>query len=171
MDIVRLKPSQWRKWRSRLVSFANRYGDRRLTAGGLQALQHAGEPYEGIASSPIAVVIAHDAGQLIGFAFAKEAGEAACVIAVRPEARGRGVGRKLIAELVEACGGLCCSVACDNTASMQLFFRAGLKAVGLHAGPTGKPTLRFETDGFQSKLDVQQPSLPAKEANAWQSPC
>ncbi|PWV90568.1 acetyltransferase (GNAT) family protein [Paenibacillus cellulosilyticus] len=172
MDIVRLKPSQWLQWRSRLVSFAKRFGDRRLTAGGLHALQHAGDPLQGVASSTITVAIAHEAGKLIGFAFAKEAGEAACVIAVRPEARGHGVGRKLIAELIEACdGSLCCFVACDNAASMQLFFRAGLKAVGLHTGPTGKPTLRFETDGFKKNPDVQQPSLPVKEANAWQSPC
>lgn len=171
MDIVRLKPSQWLQWRSRLVTFAKRYGDRRLTAGGLHALQHAGEPSEGIASSPINVVIAHEAGKLVGFAFGKAAGEVACVIAVHPEMRGRGVGSKLIAELIEACGGLCCSVACDNTASMQLFFRAGLKAVALHTGPTGKPTLRFETDGFHSKQDVPQPSLPIKEATAWHSPC
>jgi GNAT superfamily N-acetyltransferase len=171
MDIVRLKPSQWLQWRSRLVTFAKRYGDRRMTASGLHALQHAGEPHNGVASSSITVVIAHEAGKLAGFAFAKDAGEAACVIAVRPEERGRGIGRKLIASLVEACGGLCCFVACDNTASLQLFFRAGLKAVGLHMGPTGKPTLRFETDGFESKPDVQQPSLPVKEATAWQSPC
>jgi len=167
MDIVRLKPSQWPQWRGRLVTFAKRYGDRRLTAGGLHALSHAGDA----ASASTAIVIAHEGGKLAGIAFAQDAGEAACVIAVRPEARGRGVGGRLLAALIEACGGLCSSVACDNTASMQLFFRAGLKAVGLHLGPTGKPTLRFETDGYRSQPTVQQPSVSTKEASAWQSPC
>ncbi|GMK38480.1 hypothetical protein PCCS19_15340 [Paenibacillus sp. CCS19] len=167
MDIVRLKPSQWLQWRSRLVSFAKRYGDRRLTAEGLHALMHA----EANPLAPTSIVIAREAGKLVGFAFAQDAGESACVIAVHPESRGRGVGRRLIAELIEACGGLCCSVACDNYASMQLFFRAGLKAVGLHTGPTGKPTLRFQTDGSRFQPTDHQPSVPIKEATAWQSPC
>ncbi|EFM10212.1 GCN5-related N-acetyltransferase [Paenibacillus curdlanolyticus YK9] len=162
MDIVRLKPSQWPNWRDRLIAFAKRHGDRRITAAGLRAMLLA-EATGACAPSSVAVVIAHDQGRLLGFAFAVNAGETACLVVVRPDARGGGIGRRLIEALANRCGGrLCCKIAADNPASMQLFFHAGLKAVSVETGPTGKPTLRFETDGFH--MAAAHAEAPAKEA-------
>ncbi|WP_274652297.1 GNAT family N-acetyltransferase [Paenibacillus humicola] len=93
-----------------------------------------------------AVAVAVGGGRLAGVAFAADAGERACLVAVRPEARGRGTGASLLLALRSRWGRLSCSVAADNPASMQMCFRAGMKAVGLFAGPTGKPTLRFESE-------------------------
>jgi len=92
-----------------------------------------------------AIAVAVDAGRLVGFAFAADAGERACIVAVHPDTRGKGVGSSLIKALHSRWGRLTCSVAADNPASMQMCFRAGMKAVGLTTGPTGKPTLRFES--------------------------
>ncbi|MWC26970.1 GNAT family N-acetyltransferase [Paenibacillus sp. MMS18-CY102] len=151
MDIVRLKPSQWPTWRGRMAAFAKRHGDRRITAEGLRAMLLAGEETDHSVSSPAAVVIARDQGRMLGFAFAANAGETACLVVVRSDARGGGVGRRLVEALANRFGGrLCCKIAADNPASMRLFFHAGLKAVALETGPTGKPTLRFETDGFHT---------------------
>ena len=163
MDIVRLKPSQWSNWRDRLIAFAKRHGDRRITAEGFRAMLLAGVDTDASAPSSAAVVIAHDQGRLLGFAFAINAGVTACLVVVRSDARGGGIGRRLIEALTNRCGGrLCCKIAADNPASMQLFFHAGLKAVGIETGPTGKPTLRFETDGFQLAMTHSVP--PVKEA-------
>ncbi|WP_164779555.1 GNAT family N-acetyltransferase [Paenibacillus kobensis] len=159
MDIVRLKPAQWPLWRNRLLHFAQRYGDRRLTAGGLRALIAAGGgsalPLAAPVappSSPFAAVIAHQDGKLLGFAFAADSGRSACLVAVHPNARSQGVGHALICGLIDHFGGLCCHVASDNPASLRLFFKAGLKAVALEEGPTGKPTLLLQTDGFGQGL-------------------
>jgi len=173
MDLVRLKPAQWPLWRNRLLRFARRYGDRRLTVAGLRAMLLAGDrhgaaaaPTAAQAASPYDVILAHRGGKLLGFAFAADAGRSACLVAVHPEARGQGVALALIRKLLGACGGLCCHVAADNTASLRLFFRAGLKAVAVEEGPTGKPTLKLQTDGFDSSAVCRdaEPAAPGRHA-------
>jgi hypothetical protein len=43
-----------------------------------------------------------------------------------------------------------CTVALDNVPSLKMCFRAGLYAVELFTGPTGKPTLRFASSVSQT---------------------
>ncbi|MFC0333210.1 GNAT family N-acetyltransferase [Paenibacillus sepulcri] len=93
---------------------------------------------------PAAVAIALEGGKLAAIAFAADAGKRACLVVVHPGHRGRRIGSALLSELRGHFGGLMCSVAADNPASMQMCFHAGMKAVELFTGPTGKPTLRFE---------------------------
>ncbi|MCQ6558568.1 GNAT family N-acetyltransferase [Paenibacillus mendelii] len=152
--------------REKLLAFAGRYGSGRLSAEGLSLLRTiaAVEPITSASrnnphrirtaerpapptiaeNGSAAIAIALEAGKLAGFAFAADAGERACIVVVRPEMRGRGVGSALLSQLRQHYGHLSCSVAADNPASMQMCFRAGMTAVGMHRGPTGKPTLRFE---------------------------
>lgn len=165
MDIRLLPPDRWLDMREKLLAFAVRYGSGRLSLSGLSLLRQveASEPAArasrnrsaGSAASPrqtaqresAAIAVAVEDGKLAGFAFAVDAGERACIVVVRPQMRGRGAGSALLTQLRQHYGQLACSVAADNPASMQMCFRAGMKAVGMHRGPTGKPTLRFEFGG------------------------
>ncbi|GFN30880.1 GNAT family N-acetyltransferase [Paenibacillus xylaniclasticus] len=188
MDIVRLRPAQWPLWRNRLYRFALRYGERRLTTSGLRTILGTGgegpilavqevtssPPYAPARTAPtFAAVIAYHRSELLGFAFAADAGRQACLVVVHPKARGQGVGLALIRKLVETFGELCCHVSADNTASLRLFFRAGLKAVALEDGPTGKPTLLLQTDRFHTDTTRRlQASCSAASAPAPEpAPC
>ncbi|MBW7477046.1 GNAT family N-acetyltransferase [Paenibacillus oenotherae] len=157
MEVRILKAAQWHSARKKLLAFARRYGDSRLSAGGIRALSEL-EPSnlerDGSSSfdsttaadntSAVIAVALHD-GILAGFAFSLGGGEHACLVVVRPHSRGLGVGSELLRALQSHCVRLTCTVATDNPASMGMCFRAGMKAVGMEQGPTGKPTLRFQS--------------------------
>jgi GNAT superfamily N-acetyltransferase len=169
MQLRLLTPEESANAAKKLVAFAVRYGDNRLTAAGLNELRKLAalgsrdvrplEPLglaapddraaglaaaQAASSPPAAIAVALEGGKIAAFAFAADAGERACLVVVRPERRGGGLGSMLLRALRSRCGKLACHVATDNPASMQMCFRAGMKAVGLRTGPTGKPTLRFE---------------------------
>ncbi|UVI31879.1 GNAT family N-acetyltransferase [Paenibacillus spongiae] len=164
MDIRLLPPDRWLATREKLLAFAVQCGSGRLSVDALSLLRHvqalepvthnsrtrpagvdAGTaPRQPAERESAAIAVAVEAGKLAGFAFAVDAGERACIVVVRPQMRGRGAGSALLTQLRQHYGQLACSVAADNPASMQMCFRAGMKAVGMHRGPTGKPTLRFE---------------------------
>jgi GNAT superfamily N-acetyltransferase len=178
MDVKLLSPSEWASLKGKLIAFAVRFGDNRLTASGIRELRRlkpeamavggcgisdaaysatsgtrmliaahaakAKEPDGSAAAPKAAVAVAVAGGKLAAFAFASQAGERACLVVVRPELRGQGAGSALLKALHGRFGRLACSVAADNPASMQMCFHAGMKAVGMFTGPTGKPTLRFE---------------------------
>lgn len=143
MIIRMLNPGEWDTRRFSLLRFVRRHGERRIAASAwlrLVRLQ-AGE----LASPGVAVAVAFTAGgQPAGVAFAAGYGEEACLAVVHPALRGRGICRSLIAKLGERWGRLSCRVAADQTASLAAGFAAGLVAVGLDSGPTGKPALRLE---------------------------
>lgn len=149
MRIKLMTPEEWPIYQSRIVAFAVRYGDRRLTAAALKRLRQlepsalAPVPAEETPSSAIAVALRD--GKLTGFAFAEGAGEKTCIVVTHPDSRGLGIASQLLLRLRSYFGRLSCRVASDNAASMAACFNAGMIAVGLSPGPTGKPTLRFET--------------------------
>lgn len=141
MKVLLLAPERWDAIKDKLIAFAGKYGQKRLTASGialLRKLDPAKHPEAGIA-------VAIEDGELAGFAFILENGEKACLIVVRDDLRGRGIGCALLRALQTRFGRIVCHVAADNPSSMQMCFRAGLTAVSLERGPTGKPTLRFES--------------------------
>ncbi|NBD26093.1 GNAT family N-acetyltransferase [Paenibacillus glycinis] len=149
MQVKLLSPSQWSSSKERITRFLYRYGDSRITHAGLAALNAlpparlaAANGRSGDAAAAVAVAIQD--GRLAAVAFAEDGGERACFVVVSPECRGQGTGSLLLRALHRRLGRLTCSVASDNPASMNMCFRAGMKAVSLHTGPTGKPTLRFE---------------------------
>jgi GNAT superfamily N-acetyltransferase len=91
-----------------------------------------------------ALVIALRDTRLVGFAFAASCGERACMVVTHPSSRKQGVGATMLGKLRSYFGGkLSCDVALDNPASIQMCFGAGLHAVSMHDGPTGKPTMHF----------------------------
>ncbi|WP_219835998.1 GNAT family N-acetyltransferase [Paenibacillus sp. R14(2021)] len=149
MQVKLLSPSDWTAAKDKITRFLYRYGDSRLTHAGLVALRElppaklAGGSRSGDASAAVAVAI--QGGKLAAVAFGDEGGERACFVVVSPDFRGQGFGSILLKALHKRMGKLTCSVASDNTSSMNMCFRAGMKAVSLHTGPTGKPTLRFES--------------------------
>ncbi|RAP75491.1 GNAT family N-acetyltransferase [Paenibacillus montanisoli] len=149
MQVKLLTPSQWSAAKEKVTRFLYRYGDNRITNAALVALRelpHAqlAEGRSGEAPSAAIAVAISSSGKLMACAFAEDGGERACFVVVAPEFRGQGAGSALLKALRRRLGSLTCSVASDNAPSMAMCFRAGMKAVSLHTGPTGKPTLRFE---------------------------
>ncbi|MFD0716460.1 GNAT family N-acetyltransferase [Paenibacillus sp. GCM10027626] len=142
MRIMLLPQNRWHEFRDILPAFAYRFGEQRLTADGMGTLcSLLSAPPSPASSAVITLAIEHQ--KLLGFAVAKDAGELACLVVVRAEMRGKGIGTKLMQSLCRHFGTLTCNVACDNYSSMQMCFRAGMAAVSMHEGPTGKMTLRF----------------------------
>ncbi|MBB6672332.1 GNAT family N-acetyltransferase [Cohnella nanjingensis] len=141
--IVRLLTSEeWDRSRFAMLRFVLRHGERRITQAGWRRMVTASAAT--LAEPGTAVAVAFTAcGQPAGVAFAQGYGEGACVVAVHPALRGRGIGRRLLQHLAEPWGRLSCSVASDNPASLAMCYAAGFAASGTHAGPTGKPTLRL----------------------------
>lgn len=155
-----LDPSEWEKQRFQLLRFVRRHGERRITGRAWQQLLLAGETE--LASPGTAIAVAYTQGGCpAGLAFADKYGETVCLVAVHPALRGRGIGRRLLSELARPWSRLTCTVALDNAASVAMCFAAGLVAVGLETGPTGKPTLRFVWRGDDSSLPAAEPMLAA----------
>jgi ribosomal protein S18 acetylase RimI-like enzyme len=145
MKVKLLSGDEWANAKEKIIAFAIRFGDSRLTASGINILRDLPPSRLNSDKPDSAVTIALESGKLAGFAAAVEGGERACLIVVHPQWRGQGAATALLLALQSRCGRLTCSVAADNPASMQACFRASMKAVSLHLGPTGKPTLRFES--------------------------
>lgn len=142
-----LTPEQWAAERKRLIGFAIRFGEKRLTLASMHAFrtltpaQLTLPPGE---SGAAAVVVATAGGRLVGLGFAGDSGEKGCFVVVHSEMRARGIGGEIVKRLMSRFEDLTCNVACDNAPSMALCFKLGMVAVAMATGPTGKPTLRFE---------------------------
>ncbi|MFC5647619.1 GNAT family N-acetyltransferase [Paenibacillus solisilvae] len=145
MKVKLLSGAEWMNVKEKIITFAVRFGDSRLTPAGIAVLRELSPSLLINDKSESAVAVALEDGKLAGFAAAVEAGERACLIVVHPQRRGQGLATSLLLALQIRCSRLTCSVAADNPASMQACFRAHMKAVSMHSGPTGKPTLRFES--------------------------
>ncbi|WP_339267276.1 GNAT family N-acetyltransferase [Paenibacillus sp. FSL W8-0187] len=136
-------PEEWPHARQQCSDFFRRYGNKRLTREGYQCL--ASLSYEGLqqpGTSIMAATVRSDIGRIpVGICFAADYGEGACMIAVHPLYRNRHIGSSLIRSQLSKFGRLRCKVAADHSASLQMCFHAGLKAIALEQGPTSKPTL------------------------------
>ncbi|SDT27519.1 Acetyltransferase (GNAT) family protein [Paenibacillaceae bacterium GAS479] len=165
MKIVLLTPKQWTRSREQLIRMMIAWGGGRLSATGLAALQ-AMRPSELEASESApeaAVAVLLQDGRPAGAAFARKAGREACLVAVSPPARGRGAGSGLLLKLQLLWGSLACRVAADNTASLNMCFRAGMTAIGLVDGPTGKPTLLFQSSNSASPVGQEAEQAPTPQ--------
>ncbi|MFE0555594.1 GNAT family N-acetyltransferase [Paenibacillus sp. NPDC058910] len=136
-------PEEWPHARQQCSDFFRRYGNKRLTREGYQCLVSLS--YEGLlqpGTSIMAATVRSDIGRIpVGICFAADYGEGACMIAVHPLYRNRHIGSSLIRSQLSKFGRLRCKVAADHSASLQMCFHAGLKAIALEQGPTSKPTL------------------------------
>jgi len=144
MKLELLTPQRWLQHRKRLIAFAARHSDNRLTVSSLQAMRDFDASLLEGGNPGAAVAAASDEGRLKGLGFALDGGERGCIIVVHPEARGSGIGSMIAQAMLDRLGSLACHVAADNPASMAVCFRIGMKAVSMHKGATGKTTLRFE---------------------------
>lgn len=147
MDLHYATSQGWSKDRRKLLTFAIRFGEKRITAAALHALRRLEPSWletgeDGKARAAVVSVTA--GGVLAGIGFAVDGGEGGCLLVVHPEARRLGAGKMIMQALITRLGHLSCHVAADNIPSLALCFGLGMKAVSIHKGPTGKSTLRFE---------------------------
>ncbi|MGO4539822.1 GNAT family N-acetyltransferase [Paenibacillus sp. 2TAB19] len=147
MEVELLAPDRWRTEKKRLIGFALRFGDKRLAIATMHALRKLDDSTlesdaSGVYTAVIAVAV--HGSRIVGFGFAADGGEGGSLVVVHPDARGLGIGGKIVEAMIGRLGSMTCNVAVDNTASMAICFKLGMKAVSMHRGPTGKPTLRFE---------------------------
>ena len=136
-------PDEWPHARQQCSDFLRRYSSKRLTREGYQRL--ASLSYDELmqpGTSILAATVRSDVGRIpVGICYAADYGEGACMIAVHPLYRNRHIGSSLIRSQLSRLGRLRCKVAADHSASLQMCFHAGLQAIALEQGPTGKPTL------------------------------
>ncbi|MFF2018524.1 N-acetyltransferase [Paenibacillus sp. NPDC058177] len=146
-SIYDTSPAQWTARLDGLLHFIRQHGDRRITLQGYRAL--AALTPEQLALPGVSLLIATVRGQhgrqLAGLSFVSGFGKEACLVAVHPLYRGKHTGSSLLTAQLQRLGRLECSVASDNTPSLKMCFRAGLAAVALTTGPTGKPTLELRS--------------------------
>ncbi|WP_127495463.1 GNAT family N-acetyltransferase [Paenibacillus glycanilyticus] len=158
MELQLLTPEQWAKERKRLIDFAVRFGEKRLTVAAIHSLRRLPPELLSQKDSGTVMAVARLGSRIVGLGYAEEAGEKCCVIVTHPEARGLGIGYAVMDTIMKKLGKLTCQVALDNVPSLTLFFRLGMKAVSMSTGPTGKPTLRFEWSQEEKKGAIP-PSL------------
>ncbi|WP_336784580.1 GNAT family N-acetyltransferase [Paenibacillus sp. MMO-177] len=144
MELQLLTPEQWAKERKRLIDFAVRFGEKRLTVAAIHSLRRLQPELLSQEESGTVIAVARLGSRIVGLGYAEEAGEKGCIVVTHPEARGLGMGNALMEAIMKKLGKLTCQVALDNVPSLTLFFGLGMKAVSMSTGPTGKPTLRFE---------------------------
>ncbi|NIK69918.1 GNAT family N-acetyltransferase [Paenibacillus sp. BK720] len=144
MELQLLTPELWAKERKRLIDFAVRFGEKRLTVAAIHSLRRLPPELLSQEESGTVMAVARFGSRIVGLGYAEEAGEKCCIVVTHPEARGLGVGNAVMEAIMNKLGRLTCQVALDNVPSLTLFFRLGMKAVSMSTGPTGKPTLRFE---------------------------
>lgn len=142
MELQLLTPEQWVLERKRLIEFAVRFGEKRLTVAAIHSLRRLSPDL--LANEGTVIAVARLGSRIVGLGFAAESGEQSCIIVTHPEVRGIGIGFAVMNVMMQKLGRLTCQVALDNVPSLTLFFRLGMKAVAISTGPTGKPTLRFE---------------------------
>ncbi|MDQ0061178.1 GNAT family N-acetyltransferase [Paenibacillus harenae] len=158
MDLELLTQGRWRSEKKRLIGFALRFGDKRLAVATMHALRTLDDRFLAADAHGVfgaVIVVATHGNRIVGFGFAADRGEGGSLVVVHPDARGLGIGAKIVEAMIGRLGSMTCNVAADNTASMAICFKLGMKAVSMHRGPTGKPTLRFEkTSSAEAPVSV-----------------
>lgn len=157
MQISSIYDTESRQWKSRLaglLEFIREHGERRITHHGCKVLarltpDQLSKPGVSLLA---ATVRGQNGRQLAGVSFVSGFGEDACIVAVHPLYRNKHIGAALLATQLERLGRLECNVASDNTASLKMCFNAGLAAVQLNIGPTGKPTLLLRSPNNISSI-------------------
>jgi GNAT superfamily N-acetyltransferase len=115
VNVHLIPPGDWAKERFPLLRFVRRHGDRRCGESDWRRLV-ALQP-DGLTAPGTAVAVARTAGGMAaGVAFAAGFGEEACLFAVHPALRTRGIGRALLGRLAAEWGPLSCRIAADNGA-------------------------------------------------------
>ncbi|MFC7681010.1 N-acetyltransferase [Paenibacillus sp. GCM10028914] len=135
--------SDWCDIREQCYEFMCRYGNRRLTREGCSNLQKLSfQQLNQPGTSLISATVRGEEGRIpVGICFVAGFGETACLIAVHPLYRNKGIGTSLILSQQLKLGRLQCKVATDNYSSLKMCFQAGMHAVAIENGPTGKATL------------------------------
>lgn len=142
MEIKPLESKQFDKVKSKLLRFAVRFGERRITARALQALLQLNGRQLNPASGT-SVVIGVDRSRLAGISVVVDHGDTASFVVIHPAYRGQSLGTTLLREQINRHGRLICRVAADNSASQTMCTRAGMSVIGIDSEPAGKVTIRF----------------------------
>lgn len=118
--------------------------------------------FAGFLADPSCItLVAESAGEATGFIIARGAGEEADIVtlAVAPEARCQGVGRKLVGALSDAlrargAAALFLEVGEDNHAAVSLYRRAGFTDAGRRPGYYAAQGGKLREDALVLRLDL-----------------
>jgi GNAT superfamily N-acetyltransferase len=139
--IKALGPGQIAAKKTQLLKFIHDHGERRITRAAVQWLMQADA--RELCQPGTLILAAAQEGKLVGLCGVADYGNKAAFVVVDRRRRGRGIGQRLMSEQLKRLGKLSCNVAIDNLASIRMCFQAGLVAVRLFTGETGKPTLNL----------------------------
>ena len=141
MFIKALAPGQIAAKKIPLLKFIHNHGERRITRTAVHWFTQADA--RELCQPGTLILAAVQDGKLVGLCGVAGYGSKAAFVVVDRRHRGQGIGRRLMSEQLKRLGKLYCNVAIDNLASIRMCFQAGLVAVRLFTGETGKPTLHL----------------------------
>jgi GNAT superfamily N-acetyltransferase len=126
MIVQKMSPSAWESRRFALLRFVLRHGDRRIDRLSWRRLVTADE--DSLRREGTAIAVAYTpGGQPAGIAFAENYGEAACLVAVHPAFRSRGIGRSLLQAIADGREPPACRPASGSAESLPAFPAAILR--------------------------------------------
>ncbi len=131
-----------------LLRFIHNHGDGRITRKAREWLRHVRS--EAILRPGQCIVTASSGSQLLGLLLVAGFGEQVMAIVVHKKMRKQKLGQRLVRHALHHVRTLKARVAVDNPASIGMCFAAGMVAVALERGVTGKPTLIFVANSTNS---------------------
>ncbi|MFD2613502.1 hypothetical protein [Paenibacillus gansuensis] len=151
MEIRAVSSEQYARCKTKILRFAQRCGEGRITSAALRAAQESDADLE--RGSQLLLMM--DGRKAAGLSLLLDYGRTASFFVVHPDYRGKEITVQLIRRHIQDVGAYSCTVAVTNTPSLKQCFRAGLTAVDLFTGPTGKPTLLFISPSYESILSAK----------------
>ncbi|AHV96630.1 GNAT family N-acetyltransferase [Paenibacillus sabinae] len=138
---------QWSRQQGALLAFLRRHAGQRIPT---ECLQTLADLTPGRLSAPgtslLTATLRDQLGtQLAALSLVTDYGKEACVIAVHPLYRNKGIGASLMREQVKRLGTLECRVTPDHASGLKMCFNAGLAAVALTRSASGAPVLRLRS--------------------------
>ncbi len=143
LNIRNLDALHLEKARLPLMNFMRRHGDGRITRRAHKWLQNIDS--EQLRRHGTCIVTASIGAQLKGILLVAQHGRQVMAIVVHRTARRQKIGQMLVRHALRNVRFLEARVATDNSSSIGMCFAAGMVAVALERGVTGKPTLLFVT--------------------------
>lgn len=153
MNIKRISPELFPRFRNHLIHFVRQHGDRRITKKAIQWL--ASLDSQQLFSEGNLILAMVEGRRLLGLLVVSDYGIQESFIVVHKLARQQRIGSQLVGEMLSCLDKFYSRVALDNVPSLKLCLTMGMVGFKLVRGPTGKPTLWLGVGNWQRE-DVEK---------------